>query len=103
MKLSLGYMAFPTKAEAKNIVLGLLEERLIASANILPSAESYFAWDDEIQKSNEVIVIFKTRTKNEDKITKIIRRYHSYEIPCVVFTSINHGNPDFLKWVNDSC
>ncbi len=96
-------MTFPTKAEAKNMVLGLLEEGLIASANILPGAESYFAWDDEIQKASEVVVFFKTRTKNEDKITKIIRKYHSYEVPCVVFTPIVHGNPDFLKWVDKSC
>ncbi len=103
MKLSLGYMTFPTKAEAKNMVLGLLEDGLIACANILPSVESYFAWDDEIQKANEVVVIFKTRAKNEDKIIKIIRKYHSYECPCVVFTSLDHGNPEFLKWVDKSC
>lgn len=103
MKLSLGYMTFPTKAEAKNIVLGLLEEELIACANIIEGVESYFSWGDEIQKSKEVVVILKTRVKNEDKIIRRVREYHSYDCPCVVFTSLDHGNPEFLKWVDQSC
>ena len=103
MKLSLGYMTFPTKVEAKNVVLALLEEELIACANIIDGVESYFPWEDEIQKANEVVVIFKTRVKNEEKIIRLVKNLHSYDVPCIIFTSIDHGNPDFLKWVNESC
>ena len=103
MKLSLGYMTFATKAEAKNIITGLLDQELIACANLIPSVESYYWWDDDVKKSTEVIVFFKTRAKNEDKVLKFVRRYHSYECPCVIFTDINYGNPDFLKWIDKSC
>ncbi|MCK5605771.1 divalent-cation tolerance protein CutA [Candidatus Pacearchaeota archaeon] len=99
MKLSLGYITCPTKAEAKEITLALLEEGLIACANIIDGIESYFAWEDEIQKAKEVIIIFKTRQKKEDKIIKLVKQIHSYEVPCVVFTDIKHGNKEFLKWV----
>ena len=103
MKLSLGYITFPTKAEAKNTVLALLEEELIACANVIDGVESYFPWDDSIQKANEVVVILKTRVKNEDKIIRLVRELHSYECPCVVFSSIDHGNPEFLKWIDQAC
>jgi len=103
MKLSLGYITFPTKAEAKKAVLYLLKENLIACANIIDGVESYFTWDDETQQANEVVVIFKTRQKNEDKIISLIREMHSYEIPCIVFTPLEYGNPDFLKWIDESC
>ena len=103
MKLSLGYITFPTKSEAKNAVLALLEERLIACANIIDGAESYFFWDDEIQQAREIVVIFKTRQKNEDKIIRTVRELHSYEIPCVVFTPLEYGNPEFLNWVEENC
>jgi periplasmic divalent cation tolerance protein len=103
MKLSLGYITFPTKTEARQMILSLLEEELIACANIIDGVESYFQWDDEIQKANETVVIFKNRVKNEDKIIKFVRRYHSYDCPCVVFTSLDHGNPDFLKWIDQNC
>ena len=103
MKLSLGYMTFPTKTEARQTVLTLLEEELIACANIIDGVESYFPWEDGIQKANEVVVIFKTRIKNEEKIIRLVRDIHSYDIPCIIFTSIDHGNPDFLKWVDKNC
>lgn len=103
MKLSLGYITFPTKKEAKDMVVALLEEELIACANIFDGVESYFPWDDEIQKAKEVVVILKTRVKNEEKIIRFVKKYHSYECPCVVFTSLNHGNPDFMRFVDQSC
>lgn len=103
MKLSLGYITFPTKTEARQITLSLLEEELIACANIIDGVESYFQWDGEIQKAQEVVVIIKTRVKNEDKIIKFIRQHHSYDCPCVVFTSLDHGNSNFLKWVDQAC
>jgi len=103
MKLSLGYITFPTKAEAKNAVLALLEEKLIACANIIDGVESYFTWEDDIQQAREVIVILKTRQKNEEKIIRMVRELHSYEIPCIVFTPLEYGNPEFLKWVDESC
>lgn len=103
MKLSLGYITFPTKKEAKDIVLALLGEELIACANIIDGIESYFVWGDGIQKANEVTAVFKTRIKNQDKIIRIVKELHSYECPCVVFMPIDHGNPDFMNWVDKTC
>ena len=103
MKLSLGYITAPTKKEAKDIVLELLDRELIACANIIDGAESYFIWDDEISKAKESIIILKTRTQNEKKIVKLVRKMHSHECPCITFTSLDYGNPDFLKWVDGSC
>jgi len=99
MKLSVGYITFPNKAEAQKIMLTLIEDGLIACANILPGAESLFVWEDEIVKAEETIVFFKTRRKNEDKIIKRVRQLHSYELPCIVFWPIENGNPHFLDWV----
>jgi periplasmic divalent cation tolerance protein len=103
MKISLGYITFPSKTEAKNTVLALLQEELIACANIIDGVESYFPWEDGIQQANEVSVIFKTKQKNQDKIVRLVRQLHSYEIPCVVFTPIENGNPEFLRWIEESC
>lgn len=63
MKFSLGYITAPTKTEAKEIVMELLERQLVACANILPGVESYYVWDEEIQKEKEVVIILKTQQK----------------------------------------
>ena len=96
-------MTAPTKTEAKEIVMELLEHGLIACANILPGAESFYVWNEEIQHEKEVVVIFKANTKNEAQIIKIVRKIHSYECPCIVFVPIANGSADFLKWVKESC
>lgn len=103
MKLSLGYITTPTKTEAKDIALELLESGLAACCNIISGVESYFVWEEEIAKASETIVIFKTRVKNENKIIRLVKEMHSYECPCVVFMKIEEGNPEFLKWVDRSC
>ena len=103
MELSLGYITAPTHSEAKELVMMLLEEELIACANIVEGAESYFNWEGELQKARESLIILKTRAKNEEKIIKLVQKYHSYECPCVVFVPLIAGNPDYLKWVDEAC
>lgn len=103
MKLSLGYITCPTKAEAKKIILALLEDRLIACANILEGAESYFIWDNEIQKATEAVIFLKTRAKNENKIIRLAKEMHSYHCPCIVFSNLPHGNNEFMKWIDKNC
>ena len=103
MKLSIGYITTPTKAEAKEIVLALLEKGLIACANILDGAESYFVWENEIEKAKESVIFFKTRMKNEKKIIRLVKSMHSYECPCIVFSNIENGNDEFMGWIDASC
>jgi len=101
MKLSIGYITFPTKKEAKDITVALLERSLIACVNLLEGVESYYAWNDEITKSKEVIAIIKTSEKNEGKIIKFVSKYHSYDVPCIVFIPIVSGHGEYLKWIDN--
>jgi periplasmic divalent cation tolerance protein len=103
MQLSLGYITAGSKKEAQDMVGELLERRLIACANILDGAESYFEWEGELQKAKETIIFLKTRASNEAKIIKVISKIHSYDVPCIVFTPLISGHGDFLNWVGESC
>jgi len=103
MKLSLGYITAPTKAEAKEIAVSLVEEGLVACANVIPGVESYFLWEGEMAKATEYVIILKTKAKNQDKIVRFVKELHSYECPCVTFMPIEGGNEDFLNWVEESC
>jgi periplasmic divalent cation tolerance protein len=103
MNYSLGYITAPTKKEAESIVMELLERQLIACANVLPSVDSFYVWNDAIQKEKELVIILKTREANEDKIIKLVSKMHSYECPCIVFVPLSHGNRDFLEWISANC
>ncbi len=99
MKLSLGYITAANKKEAKDITIALLEEELIACANIIDGIDSYFIWDDAIHQASEVVIIVKTRQRNQKEVIKLVKSIHSYESPCIVFTSLENGNSSFLKWI----
>lgn len=103
MKFSLGYLTAPTKKDAKEIVLELLARRLIACANILPVADAYYVWEDELHQDSEAVIFLKTHSKNEGEIIAVVKKMHPYECPCIVFTPLDNGNPDYLKWVGKSC
>jgi periplasmic divalent cation tolerance protein len=103
MKYSLGYITAPTKTEAKKIVLELLENRLIACANILLSADSLYVWDNEIREEKEVIIILKTQTSNEEGVIYTVKKMHSYECPCIVFLPLTNGSKEFFWWIDSCC
>ena len=103
MRISFGYITAPTKKEAQEIALELIEEGLVACVNILPGVESYFVWKEQIMKENEVILIFKAPEKNQNSIIKEVKKIHSYETPCITFLPLSGGNSDSLRWVEKSC
>ena len=70
-------MTAPNKQEARKIVRTLLEERLIACANILDPVSSLFWWKGKIEEENEGLVFMKSHEKlfkklsNDDRSTFI--------------------------------
>ena len=97
--LSFGYLTAPSKKEAKEIALALLDEGMIACANLFPGVESYFVWEGELTQAQECVLVFKAPAENEKKIVRLVRELHSYQSPCIVFLPIEGGDPDFLEWV----
>ncbi len=87
------------KQEAKKIVYGLLDQRLIACASIFPEVESLYRWEGNIEEGQEVKVILKTILKHFDAVQSHIQKHSSYEVPEILQVDIAQGNPRYLSWV----
>lgn len=87
--------------QARTIARSIVEQRLAACANIIPSMESVYWWDGEMQSASECIVIFKTRRALIDALTDAVKAIHTYETPCIVALPIIAGSPAYLQWVAD--
>ena len=96
------YITTKNHKEAVKIASILVKKRLVACANIFNNVKSVFLWNNKISKAKEVIIIGKTTKKNQTKIISEVKKKHSYDIPCVVFTKILGGNKEFLKWIISS-
>ena len=94
------YVTCKDEAEAERISKALLEERLVACANMLP-IRSLYRWEGKMEDESEVAVLYKSRGELAEDVVKRVRELHSYDVPCVEVVEVDGGSPDFLKWVLD--
>ena len=94
------YVTCANKDEAKSIARVLVEERLIACANILGKMTSIYRWEGEVAEEDEIAVLLKPRRNMEVRVTERVKELHSYDVPCVIALPITGGNPDFIHWLN---
>jgi len=99
MSLILVYTTFSSEDEAKQIINILLENKLIACANLFP-INSFFYWNNSIQSSKEFGCYLKSTDKKFEAIIKTIQKHHSYEIPCILKMDIEANNL-FKEWIEN--
>jgi len=87
------------QAEAKKIIHGLLDKRLIACASIFPEVESIYRWEGKVEESREVKVVLKTLAERFDAIQSYIQVHCSYEVPEILQVDVVQGNPRYVSWV----
>ena len=88
--------------EAKKISRALVEEKLIACANIVSGIQSIFWWEGKVDEANETLLILKTKKSLFKKIVMKVKSLHSYDVPEVIALPIIDGQKDYLTWVNES-
>lgn len=91
-----------TLDEARKVARYLVQERYVASAQIIPWVESIFMLDNKLDTMQESKIVFKTRRENYEKIKEIIERNSKYEIPEIIFFTIEGGNALYLEWLEES-
>ena len=93
------FMTASIKEEAVKIVHALLEERLIACANIMDSVSSFFWWQKKIEEEKEVLAIMKSHESLFKKLSQRVTELHSYEVPELLVLPIVNGSPSYLNWI----
>lgn len=99
MAAAFAYVTAPNRDVALQISSALLEQRLIACANVIDGMTSLYRWEGEIRQDSEVVVIFKTRQDLVTPLVESVRRLHPYACPCVVSWPIPSGHSEYLDWI----
>jgi periplasmic divalent cation tolerance protein len=87
--------------KAEELARKLLEERLVACANICAPVTSLYWWKGEIQREDEAAMIMKTR---DDLVARVLARtkeLHPYDVPAISAVAAEAVDPDYLKWVDE--
>ncbi len=97
--IQLVYITVPDEEEASRIADAAVEARLAACANIIPGMNSVFPWQGAVQKEKETILILKTRRELEAELTDLIKKNHSYTVPCILSVEAAGLNQDYTDWL----
>jgi periplasmic divalent cation tolerance protein len=93
------YTICASEEETQKITEALLRARLVACANWWP-IRSFYRWKGKIEKEKETALLLKTQEKNFSKIEKIIKKLHSYSVPCICGWKVRKVSKNYLKWMN---
>jgi len=88
--------------EARRICRFLVQERLVACAQIIPWIESLYMWNNRLETGQESKVALKTRRERFGRIKEVIQKNSSYEVPEITFVAIEGGNEEYLRWIEES-
>ena len=93
------YATAPDVATATDIAQALVNARLAACVNILPSMLSVYRWEGKVNTDDEVVMIIKTQRRLSDHVVQEVCARHPYEVPAVMVLPVETGNVDFLDWI----
>ena len=89
----------PDSESAFNLARELVHLRLVACANVLSPATSFYRWEDKEEQASEIPVLLKTTAERYPEVEAAIRRLHPYSVPEIVSWPIERGFPGYLDWV----
>ena len=93
------FTAFASEEDATRVIRTLIEERLIACANLLPGARSLYRWKGELKDEREVVVLMKSRKQDWAALMSRLHDLHPYETPECVAVRIAAGAPRYMAWL----
>lgn len=96
---SVVYVTAPDEGTAKTLARGLIQCKLAACINIIPSITSIYMWEGEINEDPEVLMMIKTKTSKIDDISKYIREHHPYKVAEVISVPIENGNAPYMDFL----
>ena len=90
---------FPDEDGAAAVATQLLDEKLIACANILGAVRSLYEWNGERGDAREIGVVFKTDAALLDAAVARIAELHPYEAPAVLGWRCDAAAPATAEWL----
>ena len=88
--------------KAQGIAEALVEERVAACVNVVPSLSSVYRWKGAVHHEDEAMLLVKTTTDRFEALKQAVLMHHPYELPEVIAVSVDRGHTPYLEWVIES-
>jgi periplasmic divalent cation tolerance protein len=91
-----------SEEEAQNIGRILVEDGLVACANIIPAVRSIFRWEGQVTEEQEVLLVLKSVSEAFDSLEATVKVHHSYSVPEIIALPIQTGSEPYMEWVRET-
>ncbi len=88
--------------EASRLGRTLVEERLAACATVIPSVQSIYHWQGEVESSTEALLLLKTALDQVAALEARLHALHSYQTPEFLVLRVEAGSQPYLEWMHAS-
>lgn len=99
---ALVWCPFPDVESARAAADALLDDSLIACANILGEIESRFVWEGARATGSEVGVLFKTTSARLEDVVERLGELHPYGTPAILGWHADAAHPASFAWLAGS-
>ena len=90
---------FETKEDAEKTAQLLLNEKLIACAQVSGPITSCYRWEGSVVTSAEFTLTLKTTAGLLELVTKRLKEVHPYDLPEIILQADTQGSAEYVKWV----
>jgi periplasmic divalent cation tolerance protein len=90
---------FPDADAAARVARALVEARLAACVNLVPTVRSIYRWQGAISDDAEVLAVIKTTAERYPALAAKIAELHPYQVPEIVALPLADGHPPYLAWL----
>lgn len=92
-------MTAPDEEKAAQLARTLVEEGLIACANLVPRVRSIYRWQGKVCDEPEVLVVMKCAAARFEALRMRVTALHPYTVPELLALDVVEGHPPYLEWV----
>jgi len=85
--------------DADRLATTLVEERLVACAQVLHGLRSIYVWEGEIESAAEALLLLKTRDDLFETLVARVTELHPYDVPEVIAVPITRLSPAYAGWL----
>jgi periplasmic divalent cation tolerance protein len=92
----------PNQETSEVIANTLLKKKLAACVNMVASIFSFYTWEGDTNRDEELLLIVKSRAELfESELIPAVQAVHPYEVPEIIALPILMGSAKYLAWIDD--
>jgi periplasmic divalent cation tolerance protein len=94
-------VTFPADTQAaRAFSRTLVEEGLIACANLVSGITSIYRWQGDLIEDGEILLVLKTQAFRVPRLLERVPQIHPYDVPEVLVLSVETGHTPYLRWLD---